>query len=658
MKGLLYILFFISLQANATVYYVANEGSDAADGLTELTAWQTIAKVNSTATTGDSILLKRGSVWNERLNVPAASMYFGAYGTGVKPELTGFATVTGFTNVGNIWSKTISNSVKYQNTVLINGNLTAKGRFPNTGIITVSSAPTQYQVVTATLTGTPNYTGAECVLRSAHWIWDICKITSQSSATLNMDRAFKYSPFNGNANSCFIQNIESVLDLQNEWSYDSLSKELKIYSTTEPTNVKISTLDTLVFVSKKNNVTFDSITISGANSYGIRVDKCRDFTFKNRVIKNCGAVGIGGLKYPKLPIQNDSIMNIFDNGIYFYPYFVFADPLTNGSDSSLIDNNYIKNIGYKAGMGRSDNIHYEGIMIVGDRSVITNNRVDSIGYNAIAFNGRNVLVKNNFVSNYCFIKDDGAGLYVGGIGGGPTYPNLPIGYDSGTIVRGNIIINGIGNTEGTGGAYYSAGIYMDDFHRKILIDSNTIYNCLNAGIHLHQSDSITVRGNTIINGTGPAMSIRTSTANATVDGNDIKGNIFYSSSADYTNFYTTQSSRIGRCDSNYYSRPSSSINNFNLNGSIYSFAEWKSATSRDAASQLTPNFVTADNPLFYYNATLTPSVVYLSGTYMDIRGVIYTDSVTIQPFRSVILYKSTFNVYPRVISNFKFYKLN
>ncbi len=60
MKIIYTILLLISFKANAIIYYVSNAGSDAANGLTTGTSWQTISKVNSVSfNPGDQILLKK-----------------------------------------------------------------------------------------------------------------------------------------------------------------------------------------------------------------------------------------------------------------------------------------------------------------------------------------------------------------------------------------------------------------------------------------------------------------------------------------------------------------------------------------------------------------------------------------------------------------------
>lgn len=54
----------------ATYFVDATDGSDAADGLSEINAWQTVAKVNAlTPAAGDIIQFKRGSVWNEGIDL-------------------------------------------------------------------------------------------------------------------------------------------------------------------------------------------------------------------------------------------------------------------------------------------------------------------------------------------------------------------------------------------------------------------------------------------------------------------------------------------------------------------------------------------------------------------------------------------------------------
>jgi hypothetical protein len=119
------IIFFILMLglggvASGTTYYVSSSsGSDSNSGTSSASAWKTIAKVNgSTFAAGDSILLKRGDVWNESLVPPSSGatgnpITFDAYGTGAAPNLTGYYAVpsSAWVNVtGNAWKALIPSS--------------------------------------------------------------------------------------------------------------------------------------------------------------------------------------------------------------------------------------------------------------------------------------------------------------------------------------------------------------------------------------------------------------------------------------------------------------------------------------------------------------------------------------------------------------------
>jgi hypothetical protein len=99
--------------ASATTYYVSSsQGNDANSGTSAAAPWKTIAQVNGqTFQPGDSVLLRRGDVWNESLAPPSSGnagnpITFDAYGTGPAPNLTGYYAVpaTAWELVtGNAW---------------------------------------------------------------------------------------------------------------------------------------------------------------------------------------------------------------------------------------------------------------------------------------------------------------------------------------------------------------------------------------------------------------------------------------------------------------------------------------------------------------------------------------------------------------------------
>src|SRR5450759_4345367 len=150
MKTLFLLPFIIfGLTANATNYYFSVTGNDANNGTSTSTPWQTLAKFNlvfSSRSPGDSLLFKRGDTFYGSLTISRSGssgspITIGAYGTGSKPVITGFTTVSAWTNLGsNIWESTSAvSTLSTCNIVLINGANTPMGRYPNTGFLPYQS---------------------------------------------------------------------------------------------------------------------------------------------------------------------------------------------------------------------------------------------------------------------------------------------------------------------------------------------------------------------------------------------------------------------------------------------------------------------------------------------------------------------------------------
>lgn len=628
------LLTFLFSSLMAVNYYVANAGSDSNNGLTTGTAWQTMAKLSSFSfSSGDSIFLNKGDTWNERLNVSTSGIYFGSYGTGVKPLITGLQTITGFTNIGgNIWSVTATNSVPSLNTVLIGGVIRAKGRYPNIGYLTFTSG-TKNQIVTS-LSGTPNYAGAQCVVRTQIWVTDAVLISSQSGGTLNFRDTLTYAPA---THQYFIQNIPSVLDIANEWSYDSTSKTLDIYSISSPTNVQISSQDTLVLLSSKNNVTFNGISFTGANKIAIAVDTSYNTAVINCTINNSGAIGILGRKSAYFTATNDSISNSLSNAIWLRSFNTYT-PMIDTCNNASVTSNYINNTGIFAGMGMNAQEKYSGIGINGNNMNIYGNIIDSTGYIPVFSAGGNALIYKNFINTFCFNLDDGGGIYtvIGAY--------FTSGYSNGTIIRKNIVINGTG-IDAPSTSTPASGIYLDDLSQYILVDSNTVSNCSFGGIYLHGTTNIVLNSNVVYNnyhglyllkgGTEPLLNLA------------ISRNIFhvYGTTTSYQSVYApnyggTISFMTSALDRNYYERPLDETSNLNFNGTLYSLSGWQAATSQDAHSYGSPTNIVGTSVTLYYNPTFSDSSIVLPFPCIDSYGSYYSGTIILHSFSSILLYKA------------------
>ncbi len=97
--------------------------------------------------------------------------------------------------------------------------------------------------------------------------------------------------------------------------------------------------------------------------------------------------------------------------------------------------------------------------------IVEYNQIINSGYVGVQLGGDNAIVKNNFIDSFCFVKDDGAGIYTSNGGNA---------INAGRKISGNIILNGIGAKEGTTSPNQSAkGIYLDDYVNGVEISGNT-----------------------------------------------------------------------------------------------------------------------------------------------------------------------------------------
>lgn len=643
MKYFIIILFLLSNSAFATNYYVDNSGDDSHAGTSEATAWQTIAKVNSFSfSSGDSILLKASGSWKEQLRISTNGVIVSSYGVGAKPIITALQTVTGFTNYsGNIWVADISYSVAKLNTVLIDGEIRAKGRYPNTGYLTVTSSSGKYQTVVPL--GGVDYTGAELASRNTHWIIDVVKITSQSGDTLNYTDSTTYIPIFNGGNGCFIQNSLNVLDTLNEWYFDSTNKRFYVYATASP-NVQISTIDTLIYSHKTNSVSINGIQVLGANKAAIYLDSCKYDTIRNCFINNSGAMAIAGVTSPHTTIQYDSILNSLSNAIFFRELTGYLG-IVQSSDSSFFQNNYIKNTGSLAGMGLNGNGKYMGINVLGYKQIVTDNRIDSTGFNALVWYGKNSLIKNNYITNYCYVKDDGGGINTGMV------PNMPVNYDSGAIVRGNITVNSPGAAKGTVSASQAPGIYFDykaGTFGYVTTDSNTVINAYEESLYIGDYAVVNLFDNTLIS-LGKSNGLFTSN-------NGVAGtwhrNIYYVSDTTHLCLYDGAFTVDQKSDYNYYLRPKKP------DGAVSgtTLAHWIDIFHVDSNSVLMPARVTTADPIVAYNPTHSDSTISLNGLYIDAKGHPHNNSATIPQFGSLLLFKADYEVFKNgfSIGNLKF----
>ena len=261
-----------------------------------------------------------GSIIISRSGSSGLPITIGAYGTGANPVISGFTTVSSWTSLGgNIWESTSAvSTLSAANMVVINGVNTPMGRYPNSGYLPYQSYSGTTSITSSSLSGTPNWTGAEAVIRKQRYIIDRCPVTAQSGGTLTYIPSSAYTGQNNYG--FFIQKDSRTLDLQNEWYYNPSTKKIRVYSSASPTNVQVATKDTLVAIITKNYITFDGVSFQGSNKDAFTVRSSANITIKNCSIDFSGQDAIwggqnGGLPSSNFVLQNSTINHTNNNAI-------------------------------------------------------------------------------------------------------------------------------------------------------------------------------------------------------------------------------------------------------------------------------------------------------------------------------------------------------
>ncbi|HEX2921530.1 MAG TPA: right-handed parallel beta-helix repeat-containing protein [Bacteroidales bacterium] len=634
MKKLLILIFLLFGQAAVAVdYFVSSAGSDDSNGTSEMTPWKTIAKVNSSFPLfkpGDRILFRKGDTFFGTLKIAvsgtaASPVTISSYGSGANPVLTGFKTLTGWTNEsGGVYSVPMT-AEDLTNVVLINGKQYGMGRFPHDSYLTFETHNKNLSITDNSLTGSPDWTGAEVVINKNGWTLDRCKITSHVANTITYTSlGSAEEPVDGR--NYFIQNDMRCLTHFGDWYHNTTNGRLYIYfGTTGPSTsvVQAATLKNVIINPFYVNIHLDGLTISGSISSAVNFQStCDGAQIKNCTVTHAGYYGIYYHGNYGL-IDNNTVSDCVSAGIN-----------EDYGSHVVISNNTVQNIGLIKGSA------FRGTYSVGIKfedtfgALVQYNIIMGTAYNGISVSNHSAphVIKNNFIRYSCPWPelDDGGGIY--------TY-----NYTSNVVrtIESNIILD-IGHNSGVNN---SSGIYLDETSRGVVVRNNTVGNC-GIGIHIHKGSSNTLEGNNVFNNfTGVQFSNWTYTAQ--ISGNIMNNNVYMAKSANQRvlAFYTTYNeiSRFGTAQNNYYARPIDDLATFFIYPSTNeTLAQWKTRVTPQDNSSLKSNQTTTDTTGFFkfvYNGSKTTKTIPLAVPMIDVRGVKYQTNITLQPYGSALLMK-------------------
>ena len=606
------------------------------------TPWKTITKLNTffaSLLPGDSVLFKRGDIFYgsmviSRSGIARNPIVISAYGSGENPVISGFSILSSWTSQGgNIWQASVPTASTVLNEVTVNGVQYGMGRYPNTGYLSYESFSDNTSITDSRLTGFPDWTGAEAVIRKCRWMLDRNRITKHTNATLTYTTGSDWEPTAGFG--YFIQNDARTLDTFGEWYFDPKVKTLKVYSPVDPSayTFKASTLNTLVY-SNRSYISFVSLTFEGSNEDALVFE-----SGKGTVVKNCAFRFAGKSAIVTTASSSGATLTIDGNTISHANECAIA--LGNSSTYAWIKNNTIKNIGTIAGMGTNSDLSGDGIEVHGRNTRVEYNVIDSVGHNGITMKtSDSILVGYNTIRNYCLTRYDGGGVY-----GWCSSSVIPHGW----VIKQNIILDSNHTGTGIGGSTLLnvRGIYIDEYVQNADIDGNTIFNASTDGIYILRSANIKIQNNTCFNNTYQLRFKYLYGSSLPIRGISMKNNVLISKEPGQVALCFESSANdiplFGKADDNYYAMPvndNTGIRTIDpVNGTVNrTLAGWKSFSGQDSGSRKSPViFTDAKSLRFEYNATNQTKNIVLFGIYMDVKGTVYTNSITLPPFTSAVL---------------------
>lgn len=642
----------------ATTYYVSSTGNDLANGTSSLTPWQTLSKVNSTTFSyGDIILFKRGDTFTGSFTVAqngtaSDNIYFGAYGTGQNPILNSYVTITNWTNLGNnLWESDVVTSLNYLNIVTFNDVPIAMGRYPKATAtptegeyITYESHVGKTSITSAQLDGGTDWTGAEVVVRCDAYTFSKSTISSHVGGTLTV--SLGGNPTNGSG--FFIQNDIRCCTQQNDWYFNPNTHKLTVYSTTEPVNVKVPTIERIVTING-NYIKFENITFTGANGCAMYSPSTtyHHLNVSNCVFTNNGIASIYTL-LNYLTVENCDI----NNCACAISTLFGINPVIRG--------NTLNNIGILAGMRdlRTYQWSNSAIYMLQSASVLIEyNKITNVGYCGIYFYGSNSTIRYNYISNFCMLLNDGGAIY--------TYTG-PYPLMTNVKIHHNICVNAPYTGYGIAYPLSASGIYLDLNSAGIEIYNNSIANTQQYGIFITSKGNVNTHHNNIFNASQFQLYYIVYDASDVTTTDTINYNICVAkvkvSTSDPTNYWGVQkcfgiSAYTGSetieahtlaiasnaADYNCFARPVDDTQvvwttRASWGAGFYTLDQFKTYSGQHVHSYGSPQAVSNSNKLhFIYNETENNKQFSLSSTAKTMQNVDYADSIVLAPWESLTL---------------------
>ena len=400
------------LPAFSATYYCSNSGNDQNTGISDTAAFATVSHAKTKLRSGDTLLLKRGDIFRDTLNLTSISNpVLDAYGTigSQKPVLSGSAAITGWTVYkGSIWVAACPQKIQK---LFVNDSMMTLARYPDTGWLRVDTmtenADGSNTVITdaalASHAGNAANYWTNAQIRWRRWSWwfetrPIASYDATGKLSLAGASVIHIDPSDGTRGwGFYIDNKFEELTAPGEWYYDATAGKVYLYP--------------------KNGADPNTMLVEGAFlPYGVRLgggtvnNICLRQQLENgiifsqtSVVSNCRFEWIGG------DSGGSALAGSWDIANSHAVSNVFANNLNNGitwyensgrKGQSVIEYDTLLNTGSFPGLGGTGTWHAVGIVVHLSSNVqVRYNYIDKTGYAGILLGSDSNFVYCNIIKN-------------------------------------------------------------------------------------------------------------------------------------------------------------------------------------------------------------------------------------------------------------------
>lgn len=663
-KLILYLViigFFSGVSYPAT-YYLSNSGSDTNDGKTMDQALATLGAAKTKLKSNDTLLLKRGDVFRESLDVGSvANPAFGSWGPAqsARPVISGGIAITQWTVYkGTIW--TASCDKKIYGLFADNVRMTI-ARYPDTGwlrpdTMTENDDGSNTVIKIAALTKNPRnadgyWTNAQ--IRWRHWSWwfetrPIIAYDASGKLSLGGNSTIHIDPVNGTRGwGFYIDNKFEELDSPGEWYFDSSAKKAYFCPPAgkDPNTMLVegSCLATGLALAGGivENIRFRCQTFSGLSvSKTSTVDNCR---FEHIGGDQGGSALSGSWDVAGSRVFNNRFSDNLNTGISWYEN-------SGRPGATVIEHDTLINTGIVPGYGGTGTWHAVGILVHLSANVrVRYNYIDKTGYAGILLGSDGNFVEYNIIKGAMWTLNDGGAIYTD---------------CSRSTIRNNIIYDTKGDLESSGPWYpIGHGIWLEFLgdYRQSLVENNTVVRSGCYGIYLPNNFSDTVRNNVLFDNAVAAFCLDGQSTNSgtgrTINlpqNNVVTGNVCYALSRTERPLEFRPDYDYGAMAGNYFCNPftDSVISGYGTGNNRwriynYTLGAWRPMFGWTDKSAKTDPFkrpagISENNPYakgrIFINESASQQAFSLGQTtYKELDGSAVTGPLVVAPFSSKIL---------------------